>query len=269
MKWYSSSMLLRGHGVIEAIDAVADAGYDGVEIWVDQAVAHDEQPSVIVQRAQGRGLGMTVHASSYDVNLTSWNPGIRAESQRQTEASIRFAVDLGAQIVVVHPGRRSTSRDDLDAYWPRILGSLEPIDRLAAEMGVTVALELMERRPKEVVMLPEDAARVMRHGYRATRLTVDLAHAWSHRDPVEFLRAIPLEWVAHVHLSDSTAKAVHTPLGEGEIDLPALYRGVVEWGYDGIITVEGYAEERGPDLIAANYRVIQELLRKGQAAYRA
>jgi sugar phosphate isomerase/epimerase len=265
MKWYSSSMLLRGHSVVDAIETVADAGYDGIEVWVDQALAHDEPPSLLAERAGKRGLQTTVHTSSYDINLTAWNPGIRAESQRQTEASVHFAAELGATIVVVHPGSRSSSRDDVEEYWQKILDSLEPVDRLAERLRVTVALELMERRAKEVVMLPEDGARVMRHGYRATRLTVDLAHAWSHRDPVEFLRDIPLEWIAHVHLSDSNPKTIHMPLGEGEIDLAAVYRGLVECGYDGVVTVEGYSEGRGPDLIAANWRVIQGLV-SGEAA---
>jgi sugar phosphate isomerase/epimerase len=264
MNWYSSSMLLRGHGVVDAIETVADAGYDGIEVWVDQALAHGERASLLAERARRRGLGTTVHASSYDINLTAWNPGIRAESQRQTEASVRFAAKLGATIVVVHPGSRSSSRDDVEEYWQKILASLEPVDRLAEQLGVTVALELMERRPKEVVMLPEDGARVMRHGYRATRLTVDLAHAWSHRDPVEFLQDIPLEWIAHVHLSDSNPKTIHMPLGEGEIDLPGVYRGLVDSGYDGVVTVEGYSEGRGPDLVGANWRVIQDLVGEGR-----
>lgn len=259
MKWYSSSMLLRGRSVREAMRVVADAGYDGIEVWVDQANENSENPRDLRRIAVDAGLGTTVHASSYDLNLAAWNRGIRAESQRQTIESVRFASEIGAPVVVVHPGRRSSSRDTIDDYWPIVLESLEPIDEVAAQRGVTIGLELMEKRPKEVVMLPADARRVMEHGYRATGITVDLAHSWSHYDPVRFLGDLDMDWVAHMHLSDSDRKTVHLPLGEGEVDLAAIYRALVDIGYEGVVNLEGYAEGRGPDLIQDNFRIIQEL----------
>jgi sugar phosphate isomerase/epimerase len=108
-------------------------------------------------------------------------------------------------------------------------------------------------------MLPDDARRVMEHGYRATRITVDHAHSWSHYDPVRFLVDLDPSWVAHMHLSDSDPKTVHLPLGEGDVDLDALYRGLVASGYDGVINIEGYAEGRGSELIEANQRYIHQL----------
>lgn len=270
MKWYSSSMLLRGHSSTDAMEAIARAGFDGIEVWVDQANEHDEAAAALRQRAEQLGLGLSVHASSYDLNLAAWNRGIRAESQRQTVESVRFAADLGAQVVVVHPGRRSSSRDGIEEYWPLVLESLEPVDEVADALGVTVGLELMEKRPKEVFMLPDDARRLMAHGYRATRVTVDLAHSWSHYDPVQFLSEVDLGWVAHVHLSDSSPKTVHLPLGEGDVDLAAVYRGLVATGYNGVVNIEGYAEGRGTELIESNQRYIRRLtMERGAGAAHA
>jgi sugar phosphate isomerase/epimerase len=259
MKWYSSSMLLRGHSVSDAMEAIAAAGFDGIEVWVDQANDHGETGATLRRRAAQLGLGTSLHASSYDLNLAAWNRGIRAESQRQTSESVRFAAELGAAVAVVHPGRRSSSRDRVEDYWPIVLESLEPIDDVAHQLGVTVGLELMEKRPKELFMLPDDARRVMEHGYRSTRITVDLAHSWSHYDPVQFLADLDLSWVTHMHLSDSDPRTVHLPLGEGDVDLLAVYRGLVAIGYDGAITIEGYAEGRGAELIEANRRYISRL----------
>jgi sugar phosphate isomerase/epimerase len=259
MKWYSSSMLLRGRSVSDAIDAIAAARFDGVEVWVDQANEQGESAQEIRRRASQAGLATTVHASSYDLNLAAWNRGIRAESQRQTIESVRFAAEMGARVVVVHPGRRSSSRDRIEDYWPMILESLEPIDEAAAKAGVMVGLELMEKRPKEVVMLPEDARRVMAHGYRAIGITVDLAHSWSHYDPVQFLADVDMEWVVHIHLSDSNPTTVHLPLGEGQVDLHAVYRGLLEVGYGRAVNIEGYADGRGADLLESNRRHIDQL----------
>lgn len=257
MKWYSSSMLLRGRSVESAIRAIAAAGYDGVEVWVDQATEHEEEPAHLRALAADAGLGVTVHASSYDLNLMAWNRGIRAESLRQTIASLEFASEMQAAVVVVHPGRTSSSRDRIDDQWSAMLSSLEPIDDAAHRLGLTVGLELMEKRPKEVVMLPDDARRIMEHGFRAIGITVDLAHAWSHYDPVRFLRDLHADWITHVHLSDGDSTTVHLPLGEGVIDLGALHAALVDTGYSKAVTIEGYADGRGSELIAANYRVIQ------------
>ncbi|MGI8793783.1 MAG: sugar phosphate isomerase/epimerase family protein [Acidimicrobiales bacterium] len=99
----------------------------------------------------------------------------------------------------------------------------------------------------------------MEQGYRATRVTIDHAHSWSHYDRVQFLADLDLAWVAHMHLSDSNPNIVHLPLGNGDIDLGALYRGLVASGYGGVVTIEGYAEGRGAELIEANHRYIRQL----------
>lgn len=258
MKWYCSSMLLRGP-VLDAVEAIAAAGFDGVEVWADQVADNGETPAKILGAARSAGVGLTVHASSYDINLAAWNRGIRAESRRQIEASVQLAADLEAPIVVVHPGRRSSGQDTIEDYWSIVLESLEPIDALAEQLGVTLAVELMELRPKEVVMLPADATRILSHGFRATGLTVDLAHAYTHGDPVAFLDAIDMDDIAHVHLSDSDPDTVHLPLGEGALPLNAVVTRLVERGYDRIVNIEGYRPGRGVDLIETNARVVREL----------
>ncbi|MGH3442116.1 MAG: sugar phosphate isomerase/epimerase family protein [Nitriliruptorales bacterium] len=259
MRWYCSSMLLRGRGVAAAVDVAAAAGFDGVEAWVDQAVAHEEDPADLARTAQLAGVGLTTHASSYDINLSATNPGIRAESQRQVLASVRFAADAGSSLVVVHPGRRSSSRDDPEEVWPHVLASLEPVDDLAAELGITLAVELMERRPKEVVMAPADGERVMAHGFRATALTVDIAHLYTLGDPVAGIRRVDWDHVAHIHLSDSDAATVHLPLAKGAMDLPAVHRELLATGYDDIVNIEGYAPGMGAELIENNFAVISRL----------
>lgn len=258
MRWFSSSMLLRGP-VVSAICAAAETGFDGVEVWRDQAVAHDDNPSRLRRALETTDMGVAVHASSYDVNLAAWNPGMRAASLAETVASVHLAADLGAELVVVHPGRRSSSQDDAETWWPHVLSTLEPLDDLAARLGVKVAVELMERRPLEVVMRPDDARRLVAHGFRATGLTVDLAHARTHADPVEFLRDLEGTPVDHVHLSDSDPTTVHLPLGEGSAWLAPALAELARLGYERIITVEGYQPERGRELLAANARALAQL----------
>lgn len=265
MRWYSSSMLLRDGGVTAAIEAIAGSGFDGIEIWVDQAVANDEKPDHLRDHVSSSGLGATVHASSYDINLAAANPGIRSESQRQILASVQFAADLEAPLAVVHPGRRSSSRDEPEEFWPVVLRALEPIDELGGQLGVQVAVELMERRPKEIVLTPTDANRIMEHGFRSITITVDLAHSYTNGDPVEFLRSMNFSYIGHIHLSDSKPGKVHVPLGEGEIDLFSLYEAIVELGYDGIVNIEGYEPGRGTDLIVSNKRVIDRLMTGGNS----
>lgn len=64
--------------------------------------------------------------------------------------------------------------------------------------GVIVGLEMMERRPKEIFVTPEDAGRLMCYSWQNVGLTVDIAHLNTFGDPINLFAEIDPKWVAHV-----------------------------------------------------------------------
>lgn len=254
----AATLFYKEQTVSEALEGIARHGFDSAEVWIEHLSHSGESPGEIVQRAKELNLLLTAHATSYDLNTLSTNLGISEESRAQVEGSLQAAAELGARVLVVHPGRRSSTRDRKQDFWPALIAWAEQVDRLAEKLGVRVGMELMEKRPKEIFMLPEDARRFMEHGWSQTGLTIDTAHMNTHEDPLQFLRQLEPEWIAHVHLSDNNAERTHVPLGQGEIDLPALLT-ALRAEYAGIVSLEGYVPGRGDEVLSQNMDYLRKI----------
>ena len=254
----AATMFLRELPVSRALEHIADAGYAAAEVWIEHLLDSGERPGALARQAGTLGLALTVHAASYDINPISRNIGIARESRRQIEQSLAATVELEAQVVVVHPGRRSSSRQPSEETWRRLLDWIADLDTTAARLGVRVGLELMENRPREIFMLPSDAARLMETSWQQIGLTVDVAHLNTHGDPVELLNQLEPTWIWHVHLSDQTPTQAHVPLGRGEMDLPRVLTAIRRI-YSGIVSVEGYVPDQGRAVLAHNIACLRRL----------
>lgn len=65
----------------------------------------EEERNKISDFAHENNLSLSVHSTFSDINLTHINPGLLRESVRETEECIRFASDIKARCIVIHPGR--------------------------------------------------------------------------------------------------------------------------------------------------------------------
>lgn len=258
MQFGTSTMFFRERSVTEALEAIARAGYATAEVWIEHVWWSGETPSEIARQARSLGLGLTVHAASYDLNITSSNRGIRQESLWQISLSITMAAEMEARVVVVHPGRLSSSRDRAADFWGPLLDATRQIDQWAAQHGVPVGLELMERRPKQFFITPEDGARLMAYPWANLRLTVDIAHLSTFGDPATLLERIEPAWIVHVHLSDSRPHQTHVPLGQGDMELAEALSALAA-RYEGLVSLEGYVPGRGEEVIAANLAYLRHL----------
>ena len=258
MYFGASTLFLRELSVAEALETIYRVGYVAAEIWIDHLQWTGEAPAAIGRQARDLGLALSAHGAMYDLNLTSSNADIRAESLRQIETSIAMAAEMDAHVVVVHPGRLSSSRDNPEAFWDYLLDVVRQIDEWATVHGVVVGLEMMERRHKEIFVTPEDAGRLMAQGWQNVKLTVDIAHLNTIGNPVKLLYAIDPDWVAHVHLSDSSSEKTHLPLGQGELNLWTVLAALGA-RYGGLVSLEGYVPGHGEHVLTANLGFLREL----------
>lgn len=261
MRWGATTMFYRELPVIDAVQRIARAGYDAVEVWAEHLWESGADAKEVGAVARGEGAALSVHAAIRDINITSNNAGIRRESMTQMRASMEAAVAMEAEVVVMHPGRFSSTHDLAEEHWERLRESLMQIDAWAAEVGARIAVELMEQRPREFFMMPEDGRRMAEWGLKNCGLTVDIAHFNTNGDPVVLIGGCDPADIWHVHLSDNRPQQVHAPLGGGTIDLAAAL-GALPAGYAGLVSLEGYQRGRGDELIAANL----DYLRRMEAA---
>jgi L-ribulose-5-phosphate 3-epimerase len=179
------------------------------------------------------GLRVTsVNPSFADLNLVSTIPEFRELSERQLIANIELAADLGAQHVVVIPGRRhalapapdQAARAVLDQGLDRLLARAEPL-------GVTIALE---NSPYGYLGRASELAEVAaRWDSPWLRLTYDVANALAIEDPAEGVRQAA-RYLALAHVSDTWRKKwAHTVAGTAEVDFGGFARALAEVGFTG------------------------------------
>jgi sugar phosphate isomerase/epimerase len=258
-----SAPLLWAHDAPAVLAVAHHLGYDGVELWAYQLSTDGTDIAATQAQAQGMGLVLTLHAHSWDLNLSSRLDSIRMASLAAIHRSVELAGELGARLVVVHPGRITVPFDDAEAYWPRTVAGLQEIADHAAASGIRVGVEHMEPRQGEYVITPDHANRLVRDVGRPNVGTVlDAAHIPWGEDEAAFLAR--LEHVIHVHLSDADESRLHLPLGQGGRNLVRLLGALHH--YQGAIALEGFSIEAGTDLARWNKARFEELWRESAAS---
>jgi len=258
MRIGSATMFFQDLSVCEALEKIARYGFQAAEVWMHHLIQTGESPQTVALRGRQLGLALSLHAVTYDVNVTSTTPGIREESLRQIHQSIVTASQMEAKITVVHPGRLSASRGSVETCWQLMTAALAQINEWALVAGVSVGLESMEKRPKEVFITPADIQKLLRPECKAIGFTLDLAHAYTFMDPVAYIERFDPQRILHVHFSDSSDQAIHAPLGTGKMDIPAALTALSK-KFDGLAIIEGYVPGRGDETVSNNAAYLKKL----------
>ena len=213
-----SAPLMWAHTPDDLLVAARDLGYDGVEMWAYQLSWEGAEAAVLGYRAKTMGLALTLHALSWDLNLSSRLDAIRAASLDAVHRSVDQARELGARLVIVHPGRITVPFDDAEAYWPRLVASLQEIADHAAQGGIRVGVEHMEPRQGEYVITADQANRLVRDVDRANvGIVLDVAHIPGGRTNPH----LPRDWSA------SSTSTSATPTNHGSISPSARADGAL------------------------------------------
>lgn len=228
----------------EAVPTAADAGYDAMEIWTEHVWKFNENPAQVGSIVAGSKMRCTVHCPVMDTNITSPNPGIREESVRQFMQAVEIAHDLGAELLVIHPGHLFTLNETLEDFWALLLRAFERIVRHAQKYNVNVAVENMDvQKEFEVVKWSRDIQRLTSY-FEAENLRVvmDTTHLSTVPQIVQYFNET--DKIAHIHLSDARVLptggvATHLPVGEGELDFPQVFDAILP-KFNGIISFETF-----------------------------
>lgn len=257
-----SSRLLGNVTLWEAAEAAAHLGFAGVELWTGPLRRRLSARS-IRRRLDAVPVRRYLHVPFHDLNPCSVNPRIRQASRDEIRGSLRAAAALGIRQVVLHPGRVSNTKGDADGLWPVLVESLVELCAYADRRGVRVAIEAMERRPKEVLVRPEEMVRLFSDapGLKAG-ICLDLAHAWT-VDPEcadRFVEGLG-ERIIHVHYSHVSEEKIHLPLDRGLSPASPSTLGFLRT-FAGPITLEG-AGRAWPDAAKVGIDAMRRLFEEG------
>ncbi len=239
-----------------ALRKIKESGFNTAEVWMEHILATGENPEEISEYAKVLEMKLTFHSTSYDINLTSINEGIRTESLNQARLAVEMSDQLGAEVLVIHPGRLSASRCSLSDYWSRLDEAFEKINSWARNYGVKVGVEAMEKKVNEVYTNPEHIKKMLMKEWSNIGLTLDIAHTFTVMNPEDYIAEINPEWIFHVHLSDGDRNHTHLPLGKGLIDINGVLK-FLKNIYNGIVIIEGYVPSKGEETVQNNYNFLK------------
>lgn len=219
--------ILHDRSLPEALDVVASLGLSGIELNSGGFLPAVHIPSfddILVSDAARddflgvfEGTGVEIAGLNCNGNPLHAKPEIRERHAEDVRRSIRLAARLGQTRVVTMsglPGSDETARfpnwivnawnsahlDVLDYQWGVVGDFWREIDRLAADHGVKVALEL---HPQNVVFNTRDVHRLVETtGATHVGVELDASHLfWQQMDPVAVVRELG-ELVFHAAAKD-------------------------------------------------------------------
>jgi len=241
-------------------------GFDGVEIPVFEGAPEDYHR--LGSQLDALGLARTAVSAIGDPALDLISPD--ATVRRRAVDRMRWVLDctaeLGADRVSgpLHSvlGQFSGSGPTADEL-SRAVESQQQIGEHAANVGVTVGLEALNRFECYLVNTMDDlAALVRRIGHPNIRAMYDTFHAnIEEADPIGALNRNRAE-VVHIHISENDRGVP----GRGNIPWADTFAAIRSIGYDDWLTIEAFG--RGlPDLAAAT-KVWRDFAESPEAVYR-
>ncbi|WP_087972020.1 sugar phosphate isomerase/epimerase family protein [Oceanobacillus rekensis] len=226
MRFYMASTLCWSSHPAEVITIAEKEGLQGVELWAEHMYYHQADPEEIRLLAEAKGLALTLHASSWDLNICSLNQGIREQSLAELKKSVNLANVLQVEHMTFHPGRFTVKSYLQDEHRYMLVRNTKDLVDYAKEKQVILSQELMEEIPKEMLTDPEAMNTFLDQVGEGLHVTLDIAHTPLSESSLAYLAK--LERVNSIHLSDSSMEQFHVPLGKGSIDIVQVLHALSE-----------------------------------------
>lgn len=236
-----SSMFFHEYPIDEIFASVEEAGLTGIEFWVEtphfwlRGLPFTDLEATV--RAHPSLAPVTVHAPVLDLNPCSINPRVAAASQQYAVEAVNLAAAVGAEVVTVHPGRRTAKRRPSAYDYEHFRIYLARLRDTAERTGVRVSIENMEPRINSLLSTPEEMREVL-DACPWLSFTLDVSHAMA-VSPPDTERYIDLcgNRLANVHLSVANDGRMHFPVA-GDPYAREVVRALATAGYDGCLTLE-------------------------------
>jgi D-psicose/D-tagatose/L-ribulose 3-epimerase len=231
----------------KSVDLIARAqaqGFDAISIPVEDPAAVDGEA---VRRAL-RATALRVHVAGAfgpTRDLTHDDPRFREECLRYLEETLALCELWGARLLVgpcysAVGKRRQVTDEQRRIEWERATSGLRKAGAMAAEHGVTLAIEPLNRFETDLVNTSAQLARLLRDvAHPSVKGHLDTFHMHiEEKDVREAVRTIGSQLV-YVDASESDRG---TP-GTGQVDWNGLATALREIGYAGDCVIESFTPE--------------------------
>lgn len=231
---------------LESMKSNKKGGLDYIEVTMNNVI--NKKPEGVAERAtalmaeiQEAGLKVwSVHMPySRTLDISVLDSVKRAENVQYMKDMMRVAAIFQPQYIVQHPSSEPISPDERNQRLANSHASIGELAAVAKEIGAVLCIENLPR-----TCLGQNGEEMMRliEGYEDVGLCFDTNHLL-YQSHADYLNAVAKGKIKTVHLSDyDFADERHLVPGKGLIDNKALWQGIKDNGYDGIMMFECYAE---------------------------
>ena len=229
---------------IERIPALAEAGFDGVEVPI---FAPDDFPAVALRRAVERaGLECTaVSIVPAGSGFGDPDAAARRRAEDHVRAVIARAAEAGIRLlsgplyfpVGYLPGRRRTPEE-----WSRAVETWQRLAPVAADAGVEIGLEPLNRFETYFLNTAADGAAFCDAvAHPSVGLLIDTFHANIEEKTIGQALRTAVAHLKHLHTCENDRGVP----GSGHVAWQEFFATVGEIGYDGWLTIESFGFAAG------------------------
>lgn len=241
----------------EKLEAIAAAGFDGVEIFENDFLAFDSSPREVGQMVRDLGLTITLFQPFRD--FEGLPEPQRSQAFARAERKFELMRELGTDLMLVCSSVSPLALGGVD----RAAGDLRELGERAARHGVRIGYEALAwgRHVND----HRDAWEIVRRAdHPNIGLILDSFHTLSRGIDPNSIRAIPGDKIFIVQLADAPdidmdllywSRHFRNMPGEGDLAVTDFMRAVAATGYNGPISLEIFNDQfrsGSPRTIAAD-----------------
>jgi len=229
----------------EKIDAIAAAGFDGIEIFEQDFISDARSPREIGERIRAAGLHPLLFQPFRDFE---WLPGsLRQKAFDRAERKFDLMQELGTELVLVCSSVHPEALGGID----RAAADFAELGERAANRGLRVGYEALAwgRHVND----HRDAWEIVRRAdHPNIGLILDSFHTLARKIDPDTIRRIPGDKIFFVQLADAPkiemdllywSRHFRNMPGEGDLDVPGFLRAVMATGYSGPISLEIFNDQ--------------------------
>jgi 4-hydroxyphenylpyruvate dioxygenase len=225
--------------------AIAEAGFDGVEIFENDLLASDSSPRDVGRMVRDHGLEITLFQPFRD--FEGMPEPQRGRTFDRAERKFDIMEELGADLVLVCSNVSPVSLGGLD----RAAADFHELGERAANRYLRVGYEALAwgRHIND----HRDAWEIVRRAdHPNVGLILDSFHTLARKIEVNSIRSIPKEKIFIVQLADAPmidmdllywSRHFRNMPGEGDLDVTGFTRAVAATGYDGYLSLEIFNDQ--------------------------
>jgi len=242
----------------DAMRYAAGAGYDFIEIapftlakYVTEVSSAERQR--IRDSAAKAGIGISglhwVLVQAEGMYLNHPDANVRARTAKYFCDLVDFCADLDGRIIVVGSPKQRNVADGVTPQqaWDWAAGTFRDSVKRAEDRGVTICLEPLSPTETNFINTAAEAIRFVRpFDSKAFKIILDVKAMCSESQPIPQIIRESWPHFAYFHANDRNLKGP----GFGDVDFKPIAAALKEVGYRGVVSVEVFKFDEGPEAIA-------------------